>query len=107
MACLEDFTTPVFDPPTVDAIISDCPAVVHLLDPRTARTFSDYAGRVFQPYIDRQLQLHETQRIALVGIIYIPDSLESSTRQKRGKGIRRRVLSKTNVPTQLEGVSPY
>ena len=72
--------------------------VVHLLDPRTARTFSDYAGIFFQPYIDRQLQLHETQRIALVGIIYIPDSLMSSTRQKRGKGIRRRVLGKTNVP---------
>ena len=72
--------------------------VVHLLDPRTARTFSDYAGIFFQPYIDRQLQLHETQRIALVGIIYIPDSLMSSTRQTRGKGIRRRVLGKTNVP---------
>ena len=52
VACLDDFTTPVSDPPTVDAIISDFPAVVHLLDPRTARTFSDYADRVFQPYID-------------------------------------------------------
>ena len=95
MACLEDFITPVSDPQTVDAMISDCPAVVHLLDPRTARTFSDYAGRVFQPYIDRQLQLHETQRGHNT---CIPDSLKSSTRQKRGKGIRRRVLGKTNVP---------
>ena len=43
VACLDDFTTPVSDPPTVDAIISDCPAVVDLLDPRKARTFSDYA----------------------------------------------------------------
>ena len=70
VACLEDFTTPVSDPPTVDAIISDCPAVVYLLDPRTAQTFSDYADRVFQPYIDGQLQLHETQHIELVGVIH-------------------------------------
>ena len=31
--CLEDFTTPVPDPPAVDAIILDGAAVVHLLDP--------------------------------------------------------------------------
>ena len=63
VACLEDFTTPgpVSDPPTVDAIISDCPAVVHLLDPRTARTSSDYADRVFQSYhtLIKQEQEHE------------------------------------------------
>ena len=97
--CLEDFTTPVPDPPAVDAIILDGAAVVHLLDPRTARTFKDYADTVFLPYIDTQLQRHEAQRIDLVWDTYIPDSLKSSTRQRRGKGIRRRVLGKTNVPS--------
>ena len=86
MGCLEDFTTPVSDPPTVDAIISDSPAVVHLLYPRTARTFSDYADRAFQPNIDRQLQLHETQRIAMVGVIHT--FLAVSSRQRGRKGER-------------------
>ena len=85
VACLEDFTTPVSDPPTVDAIISDCPAVVHLLDPRTARTFSDYAERVFQPYIDRQLQLQETQRIELVGVIHTFLTVLSRHRGRKGE----------------------
>ena len=49
VACLEDFTTPVSEPPTVDAMILDGAEVVHQLDPRTARTFSDYADTVFIP----------------------------------------------------------
>jgi hypothetical protein len=97
--CLEDFVTPVSDPPAVDTIILDGAAVVHQLEPRTAKTFNEYAVTVFLPYIDRQLQLHEAQRIDLVWDSYIPDSLKASARQKRGKGIRRRVLGKTKVPT--------
>ena len=54
------------DPPAVDTIILDGSAVVHLLDPRTAQKFSDYTDTVTMPYIDRQLQLRETQRIDLV-----------------------------------------
>ena len=50
--------------------------VVHQLDPRTARTVSDYADTVVQPYTDRQLQVHEAQRADLVWNVYIPDSLE-------------------------------
>ena len=63
---MDDFTTPVSDPPAVDTIILDGAAVVHLLDPRTAQTFSDYTDTVTMPYIDRQLQLRETHRIELV-----------------------------------------
>ena len=51
MACLDDFTTPVSDPPAVDTIILDGAAVVHLLDPRTAQSFSDYADTVTMPYM--------------------------------------------------------
>ena len=86
------------DPPAVDAIILDGPAVVHLLDPRTARTFSDYADTFIMPYIDRPLQLHEEQRIDQVWYTHISASLKSSIRQIRGKRIWRRVLGKMNVP---------
>ena len=53
------------------------------------------------PYIDndRQLPLHETQRIDLVGVIYISDTLTSSTRHIIGKGIRSREIGKTNAPS--------
>ena len=101
VACLDDFTTPVSvsDPPAVDTIILDGAAVVHLLDPRTAQTVSDYTDTITMPYIDRQLQLRETQRIDMVSRdTYIHDSLASSTRKRRGKKIRRRVLGKTDVP---------
>ena len=100
VACLDDFNTPVSDPPAVDTIIIlDGGAVVQLLDPRTAQTFNDYTDTVTMPYIDRQLQLHETQRIDLVSRdTYIHDSLASSTRRRRGNIIRRRVLGKTDVP---------
>ena len=104
VACFDDFTTYVSDPPAVDTIILDGAAVVHLLDPRTAQTFSDYTDTVTMPYIDRQLQLRETQRIDLVSRdTYIHDSLASSTRKKRGKRIRRRVLGKTDVPNNRKG----
>ena len=66
VACLDDFTTPVSDPPAVDTLILDGAAVVHLLDPRTPQTVSNYTDTVTMPYIDRQLQLRETQRIDLV-----------------------------------------
>ena len=82
VTCLEDFTTPVSHPPTMDAIISDCPAVVHLQDPATARTFSDYAVRVFLPYIDRKVQPHETQRVDLVGVIH---TFLTVLRRQRGR----------------------
>ena len=55
VACFDYFTTPLSDPPAVDTIILDGAAVVHLLDPRTAQTFSDYTDTVTMPYIDRQL----------------------------------------------------
>ena len=92
------------DPPVVDTILLDGAAVVHLLDPRTAQTFSDYTDTVTMPYIDRQLQLRETQCIDLVSRdTYIHDSLASSTGKRRGKIIRRRVLGKTDVPNNWKG----
>ena len=104
VACFGDFTTPVSDPPAVDTIIVDGAAVVDLLYPRTSQTFSDYTDSVTMPYINRQLQLRETQRIDLVSRdIYIHDSLAPSTRKRRGKRIRRRVLGKTDVPNNWKG----
>lgn len=95
--CLQSLITPKTDGPTVDCIILDGAAVVHLLAPRTAATFNEYASAIFLPYIDRQLQ--NAQRVDVVWDAYIPDSLKESTRKKRGTGIRRRVLGTSKIPT--------
>ena len=77
----------------VDAIILDGSAIVQMLNPRTSKTFQEYADTVFAPYISAQLE--KTDRIDIVQDVYIPDSLEGTTRQKRGKGTRKRVAPST------------
>ena len=66
MDWVDDFTTPVSDPPAVDAIIVDGAAVVIQEQPEHSVTMKT----VFLPYIDRQSQLHDAHRIDLVGVIY-------------------------------------
>ena len=108
VACFDDFTTPVSDPPAVDTIILDGAAVVHLLDPRTPQTFSDYTDTVTMPYINKQLQLRETQRIDLVSRdTYIYDSLASSTRKRRGREYAGGCSAKRTFQTIGRGFSVF
>ena len=77
--------------PTVDAVILDGAAIVNMLKPGTAKTFSDYASQVFLPYITTQL--HSAQRVDVVWDEYVHGSLKAYTRSTRGKGCRRCVES--------------
>ena len=43
-------------------------------------------------------QLERVERVDIVWDVYIQDSWKSTTRQKRGKGVRRRVASATAMP---------
>ena len=52
------------DTPIVDAVILDGAAIVNMLKPGDARTFSDYASQVFLPYITAQLR--NVQRVDVV-----------------------------------------
>ncbi|KAL7373698.1 hypothetical protein ABVT39_012891 [Epinephelus coioides] len=74
--------------PVVDAVFLDGAAVFQMLNPGTAKTFQDYADSVFVPYAKSQLE--KTRCLDIIWDVYIPDSLKGTTRQKRGKGIRRR-----------------
>lgn len=76
--------------------VVDAAAVVQMLNPGTSKTFQEYADAVFVPYISAQLE--KTNRVDIVWDIYLPDSLKSTTREKRGKGIRKRVASSTLMP---------
>ena len=87
--------------PSVDAKILDGPAVVQLLRPRACRTFGDYATDVFIPYITHQLET--CRRLDIVWDVYQPNSLKRGTRQRRGQGIRRKVVPNSPIPANWQG----
>ena len=89
--CLELCEKQLLQAPNVDAIILDAATVVHMLHPGMARTFQDYADTVFDSYILSQLQ--NAKRVDIAWEVYMEDSLKATTREKRGKGLRRRVAS--------------
>ena len=82
--------------PAVDAKLLDGAAIVQMLNPGMARTFQEYSDLVFLSYVSNQLTT--ARRLDIVWDVYIPDSLKGFTRQKRGKGIRRRVAPSTQIP---------
>ena len=85
------------DPPhSFDVIALDGAAIVHLLPTNNVTTFNEYASSVFLPHIP--LQLQKCTIVDVVWDTYISDSIKASTREKRGKGIRRKVTSNNKVP---------
>ncbi|KAK3730138.1 hypothetical protein QZH41_015848 [Actinostola sp. cb2023] len=82
--------------PSVEALLHDGAAIANMLKPGPSRTFEEYSQGVFLPYVKSQLK--NVQRVDVVWDMYITDSLEETTRNKRGKGIRRRVKPDTKIP---------
>jgi len=70
--------------------------IIQLLKPATAKTFNEYAQQFFVPYILSKLR--QATRLDLVWDHYITDSLKGTARAKRGKGVRRRVVSGATIP---------
>jgi len=96
MPCLEaEIVAPEISP-VVDVKLLDGVAVVQMLNPGTAKTFLEYAEQVFVSYVLSQLE--NTTRIDIVWDVYQPDSLKGSTRQKRAKKVRRRVIPTAMMP---------
>ncbi len=86
--------------PAVDATFIDGAAAVQMMHPGTAKTFQDYADAIFLPYISKYLETAE--RVDVVWDTYIRNSLKASTRERRGKGIRRRVSATTLLPQKWD-----
>ena len=86
--------------PHVDALILDGAVIVQILPPGCSRTFRDYAGMIFLPYI--RCLFGKTDRIDVVFDVYLPNSLKASTRDKRGTGARTRVTPTTKIPTNWQ-----
>ena len=80
----------------VDATILDGAAIVQILSRVAENTFQEYVNRDFAPYISTQLE--KVHRLDLVWDVYLLDSLKGTTRQNRGKGVRKRVAPSTVMP---------
>jgi len=59
-------------------------------------TFEEYANQVFIPYLSKKLI--DSMRVDLLWDIYLPNSLKEFTREKRGKGVQRKVSGQTKLP---------
>ena len=82
--------------PVTDVTILDGAAVINFLNPLDAKTFDDYALKVFLPSIKSQLQ--HASRVDIVWDQYFENSLKYHARNNHGKGIKRRVDAATNLP---------
>ena len=94
--CLEKLCTSKGEAPVIDVIILGGAAVINMLKPVGAKPFQDYATLVFLPYI--KAQLARVTRVDIIWDVYIPDSLKSTARENRGKGVRRRVAAANSIP---------
>jgi len=96
LACLEDVSQPRSEAPLTSCIVLDGAVIVQMLKPDTAKSFNEYAHEVFTPHILSKFQ--QTTRLDLLWDRYLPHSFKGTTRAKRGKGLRRRVLSRASIP---------
>jgi len=96
LKCLEEPGQP--EPPiNFDCKVLDGAVIVHCLPTNAVSTFDEYSSKVFFPYVSKQLD--SSKRVDIVWDTYLPGSLKDSTREKRGKGIRRKVSGPAKLPT--------
>ena len=93
---ISNYPTPTDSIPDVDAILLDGAAVINILKLGSAKTFKEYSEVVFLPFAQSKLQ--KTNRVDIIWDEYTQDSLKATTRNKRGKGTRRRVQPDTKLP---------
>ena len=86
--------------PEVQVKLIDGAAIVNMLKPIPNSTFEEYMTGVFTTYINNQLK--DVVRLDLIWDRYLYDSLKGTTREKRGRGVRRRVSATTKVPSNWQ-----
>eukprot|EP00794_Sanderia_malayensis_P011452 gene11452-12649_t len=96
LECLDNCGESRIESPPADVVILDGAVIVNMIQPANAKTFDDYARNAFVPYIKHQLET--ASRVDLVWDEYKQESLKGHTREKRGKGSRRRVGPNVVLP---------
>ena len=92
LSCLDSISGQPDTPELFQCKILDGAAVVHFLPTGVARTFAEYADKVFIPFVMYQLQ--QAHRVDCVWDRYIANSIKEATRQHRGCSIRTKVSGK-------------
>ena len=82
--------------PIADVIIMDGAALINVLRPTKGSTFESYAKDEVLSKIQKHIQKFKQTHI--VFDVYRTDSMKAQTRQKRGTGVRRRVISSAKTP---------
>ena len=97
LVCLEVLSETQSEVPVVSTVVLDGGVIVQMLKPAAAvKCFAEYASQIFIPYILSQFQ--NASRVDLVWDRYLEDTLKGTTRAKRGKGVRRRVVGGALIP---------
>ena len=96
LVCLEDPSDIQSEAPVASSVVLDGGVLVQILKPASVKNFIEYASQIFIPYILSQFQ--NASRVDLVWDSYLEDSLKGTTRAKRGKGVRRRVVAEALIP---------
>ena len=79
-----------------DAMVVDGAVAIQMLQPGCAKTFEEYRAKIFSPFLQSLLQ--KVQRLDVVFDRYVPDSLKSACREKRGSGVKVRISDNTKIP---------
>ncbi len=87
-------------PSHFDIKLIDGSAAVHFLSCASVSTFVEYSLSVFNTYVKNELL--NCGRIDIIWDVYKADSLKVCTREKRGKGIRKKVSGHVKLPCNFQ-----
>ena len=89
----------VSEPPSHFDVL-DGSAAVHFLSCNNVSTFAEYSQNVFNMYVKKELL--NCHRMDIIWDVYKSDSLKGCTREKRGKGIRKKVSGHVKLPRNFQ-----
>ena len=102
LQCLEEHSgihnNKVVHCPQVDTVVIDGAAMVHSVKPDKSKTFEGYMKDTVISYLTKQ----PGTRLDIVWDVYKETSLKQSTREKRGKGVRKKVNPATPLPAKWQ-----
>ncbi len=87
-------------PSHFDVKLIDGSAAVHFLSCASVSTFVEYSRSVFNTYVKNELL--NCGRIDIIWDVYKADSLKVCTKEKQGKGIRKKVSGHVKLPRNFQ-----
>ena len=96
-SCVNEGTPPLPSPASYDVKVFDGAAIVHAFPVSSIAMLSEYADYKFLTFLENHLK-STTRRTDVVWDEYRVAILKESSREKRGKGMRRKVAGHVKLP---------